>query len=776
MICAIISVLVVDDKLLYRIFEIGYEEQVIIIYLTYTWGVTLVPIMFYHLLGVSTNKKILRAFFILSVAYSLFVLFGTESLIISLSPILWFIMLFSIILSAIMLVAAIRKKENVSFLLLACLILGANISWAIVKSMLSIEWIHYPFDFIFAMLAFAAFWFQRFFKAIEETKQMALRLQREDKRKDEFLVNTSHELRNPLHGMMNLAQSILDDTTHPVHKRHKQNLQLLVNVNKRLAFMLNDLIDVTRLKENTIQLHLTKIALPSIIAGVFDMVRPLLNGKNIALKLEIDDFFPYVCGDENRLIQILFNLLHNAVKYTEEGMITVRATVKKNRAVIEVIDTGVGIAEHELDSIFQPYEQAELHANEMNGGFGLGLNICKQLVELHGGALAVESKRGKGSTFRFSLSLYEEDSDYEECKPQAMLATTDDETVAATEEIAETVAISNNKINILAVDDDQVNLTILKNILEVSGYKLIMAKSANEALQKLEQRNFDLVISDVMMPNTSGYELTKNIRERFSLLELPVLLLTARSHPEDIYTGFQSGANDYVTKPVDSLELKTRVNALTKLKFSIEERLRMEAAWLQSQIQPHFLFNTLNSIAALGLSDFHKMQALLEQFSQYLRLSFDFKNSEPTVPLEHELELVRSYLYIEKERFGERINIVWELEPNLNLFLPPLSIQPLIENAVNHGILQRSSGGTIWIQIKSSPEYSEVIIKDDGVGMKEDRLEQLFNQQQPLSNKRTRVGLRNINKRLKQLYNTQLVIESSVNNGTSVSFRIPNKE
>ena len=155
----------------------------------------------------------------------------------------------------------------------------------------------------------------------------------------------------------------------------------------------------------------------------------------------------------------------------------------------------------------------------------------------------------------------------------------------------------------MAVDDDPVNLKVLTNILSEDRYEVEIVTSGKEALKQLEQKEWDLIISDVMMPTMSGYELTRSIREKFSISELPILLLTARSNTEDIYTGFLAGANDYVTKPVDAVELNVRVHALTDLQASINERLGMEAAWLQAQIRPHFLLNTLNAIVSLSEID-----------------------------------------------------------------------------------------------------------------------------------------------------------------------------
>lgn len=151
----------------------------------------------------------------------------------------------------------------------------------------------------------------------------------------------------------------------------------------------------------------------------------------------------------------------------------------------------------------------------------------------------------------------------------------------------------------------------------------------------------------------------------------------------------------------------------------MRDQLRIEAAYLQAQIQPHFLLNTLNSIAALSDIDTNRMRALLETFGNYLRASFNSHNLDRLVPLTHELDLVRSYLYIEKERFEERLQIVWEVDKNLSLLIPPLSIQPLIENAVRHGALMRSQGGTVRLQIIEHVKHVEISIIDNGVGMDE---------------------------------------------------------
>lgn len=333
-------------------------------------------------------------------------------------------------------------------------------------------------------------------------------------------------------------------------------------------------------------------------------------------------------------------------------------------------------------------------------------------------------------------------------------------------------ATQSAKSLILAVDDDPVNLKVLSSMLSAEHYQLVTATSAGEALELLGTEPWDLLIADVMMPYMSGYELTRIVRQRFSLSELPILLLTARNQPADIYTGFLAGANDYVAKPVDALELKYRVRSLTGLKQSINQSLRMEAAYLQAQIQPHFLFNTLNALMALSEFDQPKMRDLGEAFSSYLRISFDYMNSQQLVGLSHELELVESYLFIEKARFEERLQIEWEVDPGIELLLPPLTLQPLVENAVRHGLLSRKAGGKLQVRIHRQKGYTSFEVEDNGKGMSGEQVARLLDD---TFRAHRGIGLLNTNRRLTQLYGEGLVIRSQPEVGTTVSFVIPER-
>ncbi len=465
-----------------------------------------------------------------------------------------------------------------------------------------------------------------------------------------------------------------------------------------------------------------------------------------------------------------------------------KADSLNDRLVVAIVDTDVGMDEETQARIFLPYEQGA-HGVSDGKGIGLGLSICKQLVELHGGVLTVHSEPGKGSVFSFSLPLAEEETvgvasinevssfrylksdnevtfDGNQYEAAAEIATDDESEVSLTV----SPLLKNGQIHILAVDDDPINLSVLKGILSTESYHVTTALSAHEALGLIGTKRWDLLIADVMMPQMSGYELTQRIREQYSHFELPVLLLTARSLPSDIYTGFSSGANDYVTKPVDAVELRYRIRALTSLNQSIRERVRMEGAYLQAQIQPHFLFNTLNSIMALAVIDTEKMMSLGEAFASFLRISFNFLNTEELVDLSYELELTQAYLYIEKVRFEDRLTIEWEIETGLKLLLPPLSIQPLVENAVKHGLLNRPNDGKIRIRVAVCDGYTLIEVEDNGIGIEPEQMKRLL---EPSLKENSGIGISNTNRRLIQLFGKGLSISSKQGEGTVVSFTIP---
>ncbi|MDI4649052.1 ATP-binding protein [Cohnella hashimotonis] len=803
-ICGALTILCNEDRLLSVWFGVGFETLYKTFYLSYLCTAALLLQYVRTLLPEFRMLRYARWHLVACVLFGLFVLASpvrafTYMLTDGIHTVL---LLISFVTAPIVFYLAVRRgAPDAIYLLLGVVAVAWNLIWGIFGYSFSLDVGYYPFDMLAFFISFALYWFKRYFRNAAETVRLAERLQTADKRKDEFLVHTSHELRNPLHGMLNMAQAVLDSEERAGEAANRDRLALLVAMGKRMSFLLHDLIDLNRLREGSLSVKPSPVRLQSEVAGMLDMVRYLAAGKPIRFENRVPDALPAVMADENRLVQILFNLLHNAVKFTNEGRIWIDADVEGDQVVIRVADTGIGMDANTAKRIFEPYEQGELQPDTNAAGFGLGLAISKRLVELHGGRLTVDSTPGMGSVFRFSLPAAEavpsdsaysapaalnpllldpvssaaadSDSAHHEVGAARLFSEASAPAVAGTEVDAPTEAPARgDRFRILAVDDDPVNLRVLEHVLPAELYEITTTTSGTRALSLLNSGPWDLLIADVMMPDISGYEVARTARACFSASELPILLLTARYRAEDIAAGFDAQANDYIVKPVDAHELRMRVKALTDVAWAAREQKRLEAAWLQAQIQPHFLFNTLNSIAALADVDTARMRELLSVFGDYLRASFDSSNSDRLVPLENELRLVRAYLFIEKARFGDRLHAVLEAGDHLQLFVPPLSIQPLVENAVRHGVLRRHEGGTVRIRIQEIGDEIEISIEDDGVGMAPDGLPQEQLSGVP-SGRRAGIGLANTDRRLRQLYGKGLLVRSRPEGGTIVSFVVP---
>ncbi|WP_176475416.1 ATP-binding protein [Paenibacillus sp. 7541] len=767
------------DRLLPAWFGVDYVTSHKIYYLSYLGVAALVLPFIRGLLPESPIMRHSRWHLIVCIVFGVLVLALPVELYTYADVLHTLLMVISFVITPFILYLAVRRGlPDTIYLLLGSVALVSNLVWGILNYSLLLDIGYYPFDMLAVFISFALFWFKRYFRNASEMARLAEKLQRADKLKDEFLVHTSHELRNPLHAIMNMAQTVMDSGGRAEDRKNHFRLKLLVSVGKRMNILLSDLIDLTRLRENRIRIEPAPVLLQAEAAGVLDMVRFLTEGKPIRFENRIPESLPPVLADENRLLQIMFNLLHNAVKFTREGVVAIEAEVQGSDVVVRVTDTGVGMDEETLSRIFEPYEQAEEHGRSASG-FGLGLTISKQLVELHGGELTATSTPNAGSVFSFTLPVAPAEAEVAEAPgadtPVSAVRMDEGDLLSQvqTEGTPEKAgAEAPERPRILAVDDDPVNLYVLRSALAPDAYEIVTATSGAKALSLLNQETWDLIITDVMMPEMSGYEVTRSVRTLFSHSELPILLLTARHRPEDIEAGFRAGANDYIVKPVDAQELRVRVQALTAVARAAREQTRLEAAWLQAQIQPHFLFNTLNSVAALAEVDTERMQRLLLAFGDYLRSSFDFTNLNRLVPLRKELGLVQSYLYIEKERFGDRIQIEWEVNQHLELNVPPLSVQPLVENALRHGLLQRSRGGTVRIRVIDRGDRAEISVEDNGVGIDPNTLRKALNPEDGIGSS-SGVGLANTDRRLKQLYGTGLKVKGAVGLGTIVSFTVP---
>jgi len=440
-------------------------------------------------------------------------------------------------------------------------------------------------------------------RELARERQVSERLRKVDKLKDEFLANTSHELRTPLNGIIGITESLLDGVTGKLPEKTQTNLSLVIASGRRLASLVDDLLDFSRLKRQDLQLQRQPVDLRVLAEVVLKFSEPLLAGKKLALQNDIPADLPPIEGDENRLQQILHNLIGNAIKFTESGSVRVFAEQHNGMVALSVRDTGIGIPADKFESIFQSFEQVDASIAREYGGTGLGLTITKQLVELHGGKIWVESELGKGSTFTFTLPI-------SEARPATATATD----LSKVREISagdfgeqmEVRPFNGNgkqgEFHVLIVDDEPVNHQVLANHLASMPYEIMQAFNGEQALRALSNgRKFDLVLLDIMMPRMSGYEVCQKIRETHLPTQLPVIMVTAKNQVSDLVEGFLAGANDYLAKPFSKNELLARMKTHLNL-------LQINSAY--GRFVPHDILRFLNkeSIIEVKLGDGVQME------------------------------------------------------------------------------------------------------------------------------------------------------------------------
>ena len=609
---------------------------------------------------------------------------------------------------------------------------------------------------------------QHYKNAYQTIQNMNNQLLELDKLKDEFLANTSHELRTPLNGIINLTQSVIEKTNGQLESLQMEDLKLVITSGRRLSRLVNDILDMSCLQRGEIKLTKKTLDVKAAASVVLHVLEHLKEDKKIELINSIPKDLPYVEADEERLLQILYNLIGNAIKYTKIGSVEVGGRQQGGTLKLWVKDSGCGIPYDRQEDVFKAFYQVETSDVKENRGTGLGLSISKQLVELHGGSIAVVSTPGEGSTFSFTLPMSKSTIPENE-------SVTEKQELSRKEDVGSTrqeeKKRNNWKYSILVAEDDPTNLRALLTIMDSEDYYIKAVSDGQQALEEFNNKpNYDLLILDVMMPMLTGYQVLVEVRKRLSAIELPVILLTAKTRIQDIKVGFEAGANDYIAKPFEAEELKNRVSTLVRFKKTVNSLLSAELNFLQAQIKPHFLYNALSVITSLTIREPIRAKELLINLSDYLRGSFHFENHNGLVFLSDELQTVRAYLAIEAARFEERLRVEYDIEVDIAVSIPILCLQPLVENAVRHGIIQRIEGGTVRVTIKDDDEKVRITVEDDGIGMSEEKIAMLFSETESKG-----VGVRNIHKRMLALYGHGLQIESAPDCGTKVTIVIPIK-
>ena len=768
----ILRMLTSGENMIARIIpDFPFSVLVFIQYLSYYWLIILYIGLLRQMYPKYTSKNIYISLITIAGLFTILTLALPSEIYSRIFTIYDYIILFLILYQFFILMRAIYYRVQESwFLFVAGLILvGTGVLDLLYERAIFIGKFKelMPYGFFILILVQAVVLGKHFSNLYSEKKYLSEKLISLDKLKDDFLANTTHELQTPLNGIINISQSILDSGEGVLTLKQRHNLMIVTSTAKRLSGLINDILDMARLKRNEIKIRIKSLNIAINIQAICDIFKHIISTKKVNLVCELPPDFPNVYADENRIMQILYNIIENAVKFTENGTITVSGRVEKDIVIITVEDTGIGIEKESQSKIFDFFEQADTSTDRVYEGTGLGLAISRQLAEKMNGSLVLEwSEPGKGSRFALIIPKSSEHAQ------EGNFAYIDNKIASdfgfSSNELPNVQ--KNSKSTVLVVDDSLSNLHSIAGILSELDCNIISALSGKEAIDIVEKNgSIDLVLLDVMMPKMSGHEVCRILRAKYSLLELPIIMITAMNTPSDVQTGFEGGANDYIIKPFEASEVRTRVKTQISLKKITELSVQNEMAFLFSQIKPHFLYNALNSISSLCLFDGEKASELVDQLAIYLQKVLREINSQSLIPFQSEIELTQAYTAIEKARFGERLKVEYDIDSIGHAMIPPLIIQPIVENAVRHGVMKKAEGGTVTLRVKKHGEGILIEVLDDGKGMPEDILKNLFIEKKDLKS----VGILNIDKRLHKFFGKGLNVQSKPGRGTVVSFSIP---
>ena len=400
---------------------------------------------------------------------------------------------------------------------------------------------------------------------LEETtaraNEMAVRAEAANVAKSEFLANMSHELRTPLNAVIGFSEGLLERTDiHPLNEHQKDRLGKIKTSGEYLLALINDVLDIAKVEAGRMQTHMTTFYLGTLAREVRDLAEALIKQRpQIDFRLDLGDQeqLPPITTDRDKLRQILINLVNNAVKFTEQGAVTLRVRRDGEQMVVSVEDTGVGIAEEHLERVFEKFYQVKQDVHRSIKGTGLGLSICNAFADLLGATITVQSAAGRGSTFTVTLPL----------EPQPH----DTQTQTRTQhELAERVRRQCNALEgdghrpkVLCIGADPSNVLLMNGYLAEmqAGFRVVPAFNGKEGLRLACSECPQVILLDVLLPGSDGWQLLQRLKTDQATAHIPVIVVTSLDEKS---RGIALGADDYLVKPISKANLLWAVKRATR--------------------------------------------------------------------------------------------------------------------------------------------------------------------------------------------------------------------
>ncbi len=401
-------------------------------------------------------------------------------------------------------------------------------------------------------------------RLFEDARQARAAAEQADAAKSSFLSTVSHELRTPLTSVLGFAKIIrrrLEERIFPLvpeedrkiqqtKRQVMDNLNVVVSEGERLTKLIDDVLDLAKIEAGKITWNMATLSAAEVIERAIGATASLFGAKKLTLVQNVEPGLPAVTGDRDRLIQVVINLISNAVKFTDSGSITCAASLRNGEIVVSVTDSGIGIAPADQPGVFEKFKQVGDTLTDRPKGTGLGLPICKEIVEYHGGRIWVESEPGKGSTFSFTLPVQTGVAPV----PRSI------NIESLVRQLREKVASQQPRgRSILVVDDDPNIRSLLRQELTEAGHSVRLAENGRQALALIREETPGLVILDVMMPEMNGFDVAAVLKNDPTTMDIPIIIL---SIVEDKERGFHLGVDRYLTKPIDTATLFREVGAL----------------------------------------------------------------------------------------------------------------------------------------------------------------------------------------------------------------------